>query len=132
MEPKPIPRAVLEPLASSAWRADEYSLGKFADLLATHANTDQRAGLTSAYWLRSGRDDGSLSGEEMRAIASAGLVPAGMYREGAEAVGINQHWLHSLEQFYAEVTVAWQKHQKRTSALVGTPAGRTWSDDAGA
>jgi len=37
---------------------------------------------------------------------------------------VNQHWLHSLEQFYAEATVAWQEHCRRTDELIGTAAGR--------
>ncbi len=127
MEEKPIPLAVLAPLAASPWPHDAYNLGKFAEMLAHHAEGDKRSGLTSSYILRPGEGDEGLTAEEMRAIALAGAVPDGMYREGKESVGVNQHWLHSLEQFYAEVTVAWQAHVKRTEALVGTPAGRTWS-----
>ncbi|MBU3637368.1 hypothetical protein [Polynucleobacter sp. es-MAR-4] len=36
---------------------------------------------------------------------------------------VNQHYIHSLEQFYAVVTREWNMHLSRTQALIGTPAG---------
>ena len=36
---------------------------------------------------------------------------------------LNQHYLHSLEQFYAQTQKAWDDHVSRTNALLGTPAG---------
>jgi hypothetical protein len=62
-------------------------------------------------------------------ITREGLV--GIIREGAihpdfyiGADWVNQHWLHSLQQFYAEKSVAWRQHCERTDALLGTPSGR--------
>jgi hypothetical protein len=61
-----------------------------------------------------------LSRTELRAIVRDDAIQPEMYNGAA----VNQHWLHSLEQFYAEVTVAWQEHCRRTDALLGTPSGR--------
>lgn len=124
MELKPIPVAALAPLSRCAWRHDDADLRKFAELVEHHAEGDNRDGCTSAYWLRSDREAESLSAEELQAMARDGTVPAQMCKQGNEAIGVNQHWLHSLEQFYAEVTVAWQAHVERTNALLDTPAGR--------
>ncbi len=118
---KPIPKSILAPLAKTAWSHDAYSLHKFETLLQHHAAADQMDGVTCWYRLSDslpGFD--SLTASELRAIAREGAIQPSMHRDTA----VNQHWLHSLEQFYAEVTVAWQRHQQRTDALAGAPAGR--------
>jgi hypothetical protein len=55
-------------------------------------------------------------------MAEEGAVNSALHTE--ECSGVNQHWLFSLEQFYAEATVAWKKHQERTAVRLGAPAGR--------
>ena len=118
---KPIPRSILAPLASTPWAHDEYSLHKFRTLLAHHAEADRADGGTCCYVVSDVPGDCSgLTGAEFRAMVRERAIPADMH--GANA--LNQHWTHSLEQFYGEVTVSWQQHCQRTAELAGTPAGR--------
>jgi len=119
---KPIPKSVLAALAKTPWAHDEWSLGKFATLLEHHADADRRDGLTCSYVLCEATDEAGerLKRSELRAMVLEGAIPPEMHDGDA----VNQHWLHSLEQFYAEATVAWQEHCRRTEALIGTPAGR--------
>lgn len=116
---KPIPRSILTPLTKTLWAHDDWSLGKFRRLLEHHADADRRDGLTCAYFL-SDSAGAILTRTELSAIVRDGAIQPEMYNGAA----VNQHWLHSLEQFYADVTVAWQEHVRRTDALLGTPAGR--------
>ncbi|MDA8351290.1 MAG: hypothetical protein ACYCV6_01800 [Steroidobacteraceae bacterium] len=119
---KPIPNAVLAPLTKTPWAYDEWSLSKFATLLEHHADADRREGGTCSYILSDVTDEAGekLRRSELAAMVREGAIPTEMHDGDA----VNQHWLHSLEQFYAEVTVAWQEHCRRTDALIGTPAGR--------
>ncbi len=118
---KPIPRSILAPLAATAWAHDDYSLHKFGNLLAHHAAADRADGATCCYVVSDAPGDCcSLTGAEFRAMVREGAIPPDMH--GANA--LNQHWLHSLEQFYAEATVAWQQHCQRAAELTGRPAGR--------
>ena len=118
---KPIPRSILAPLEATAWAHEEYSLHKFRTLLAHHAEADRADGATCCYVVSDVPDDCSgLTGAEFRAMVCEGAIPPEMHA----ASSVNQHWLHSLEQFYAEVTIAWQRHSQRIAELNGTPAGR--------
>lgn len=123
---KPIPKSVLAALGASVWKHEPYDLNKFQGLVELHAQGDARSGCTSVYHLSDKRADDfseSISASELQAMIRDGAIPE--WAHTPQGTGVNQHWLHSLEQFYAECTVAWQKHQKRTDALRGTPAGRT-------
>ncbi len=119
---KPIPQSILAPLTKTSWAHDQWSRGKFATLLEHHAEADRRDGLTCCYALSAATDDNGqrLTRSEFRALVREGVIPPEMHDGDA----VNQHWMHSLEQFYAEVTVAWQEHCRRTDELIGTPAGR--------
>ncbi|MGC8520130.1 MAG: hypothetical protein ACP5P4_16685 [Steroidobacteraceae bacterium] len=116
---KPIPRSVVAPLTKTRWAHDRWSLNKFRTMLEHHANADRLDGLTCAYFLSESAGE-FLSPAELRAIVRDDAIQPEMYNGAA----VNQHWLHSLEQFYAEVTFAWQEHCRRTDALLGTPSGR--------
>lgn len=120
-KPHPIPKTILAPLSKTAWSHDSYSLRKFETLLQHHAAADQMDDATCCYHLSDDTEvSNTITASELRAIAREGAIQPSMHSDTA----VNQHWLHSLEQFYAEVTVAWQRHQQRTDALAGTPAGR--------
>lgn len=117
-----IPLAVLKPLAKGPWKYGEYDLTQFAYLLESHHVNDMRDGGTCSYFLGgvSGFNDDMMTPDEFKGIVKAGAInPEFYYKDG-----VNQHWLHSMCQFYAECTKAWVEHEKRTKALLGTPAGR--------
>jgi len=117
---KPIPLAVLKPLSTSLWKYDDYSQGKFATMTEWHR--DRETNCACAYFLRDDTDGELLTLSEFKAIVKAGAVdPAFHYQ-----TGVNQHWLHSLEQFYAVVYKEWRAHEARTKALLGTPSGRIY------
>lgn len=124
---KPIPKSVLAALGASVWKHEQHDLDKFQRLVEIHAHGDARHGCTSVYHLSDKRGENdfleSISGAELQAMIRDGATPE--WAHTPKGTGVNQHWLHSLEQFFAECTVAWQKHQERTDALRGTPAGRT-------
>ncbi|MDA8348207.1 MAG: hypothetical protein M0038_05290 [Pseudomonadota bacterium] len=118
---KLIQKSILAPLAKTAWSHDAFSLHKFGTLLQHHAEADLTDGATCCYHLSDDKEvSNTITACELRAIVNEGAIQPNMHYGDA----VNQHWLHSLEQFYAEVTVAWQAHQQRTDALAGTPAGR--------
>ena len=116
-----VPKSVLSLLGKGPWPADERARNKFARLLEVHAATDKRDGNTAFY---SHDRDGStsISAKEFAALVADGAIRPEFHRDG----WANQHWEHSLEQFFAEATHAWHQHIKRTDALVGTPAGSCW------
>lgn len=120
-KPIPIPKSILAPLSKTVWSHDAYSLRKFETLLQHHAAADQMDGATCCYRLSGDTEmSNTITAGELNAMAREGAIQSFMHSD----IAANQHWLHSLEQFYAEVTVAWQRHQQRTDALAGTPAGR--------
>lgn len=117
MKVKPIPKSILNALGRGAWSCRHEDLNKFVTWLTWHAAGDMRDGQTSSY--RVGVSDDSLTTAEMDSIIREGAIQPEMHRNGC----VNQHWLHSLEQFYAECSAAWNAHVRRTDALIGTPAG---------
>lgn len=119
-----IPLAVARLLAKGPWKYDEYALNQFAAMVEHHSANDHRGGLTCAYFLSDepGFNSDMLTPKEFAAIVKAGAIDPHFHHEG----GVNQHWLHSLMQFYAECTKAWIDHQERTKAILGTPAGRIY------
>lgn len=123
---KPIPLAVLKPLAAGPYKADaEWSLIQFATALEWHRERDARSGLTCKYAVSAEGSSGNmLNSTELKAIITADAIDPEFYCSTGDRYGVNQHWLHSLMQFYAECTKAWEEHEARTQALIGTPAGR--------
>ncbi len=117
MKVKPIPKSILNALGRGPWRCRKEDLNKFVTWLTWHAEGDKRDGVTCAY--RVGVLGDSLTAVEMSSIVKEGAIQPEMHRNGC----VNQHWLHSLEQFYAECSAAWNAHVRRTDALIGTPAG---------
>lgn len=115
---KPIPHAILAPLAEAVWMHDEYSRTKFAEMLKSHARGDARSDCTSAYNLANYGD--SISASDLHRMVQEGAIRPEFFSGSA----VNQHWLHSLEQFYAVVFHEWAEHLRRTDAIIGTPAGR--------
>ena len=119
----PIAASVFAPLTSTRWRSDDYQLHKFETSLETHKREDGRDGHTCVYDLSPGmceQFNNSILNAEFKALRKDGVIPTEFYNGDC----VNQHWLHSLEQFYSAVTHEWKKHIARTEALVGTPAGR--------
>lgn len=114
--PTAIPKSILAPLSNGTWKSDAYSLDKFALCIKSHAADDQASGLTC----KQSHDGSGLTCAEFAAIVAEGAINP-VFHDGDYA---NQHWEHSLEQFYAEATKSWQAHLARTDALIGTPAGR--------
>ncbi len=114
-----IPKSILAPLARSPWQHDEYSITKFEHCLEVHAEEDRSTGITCKYNL-AGTFMATLDAKELAALVKAGAIKA----DFVDGTWVNQHWLHSLEQFYAVAYREWLAHLKRTDALIGTPAGR--------
>jgi len=116
-----IPESILKPLGNTCWRYDDHSVGKFAWAIDLHAQADKRSGLTCRYAVGQSRGDSEgLTRAEFDDIAAEGAIRPEFHRDG----GVNQHWQHSLEQFYAVAYREWRAHQARTDALLGTSAGR--------
>lgn len=120
-----IPKAALA-LLEDRWKSDEYTRGKFAQHLEGHADGDRRSGLTSHYTYSKSRPHAFETFSYAELLPLLPVIPADLYRVDDNGIGLNQHYEHSLEQFLAEATHAWDEHVKRTEALIGTPAGRIW------
>ena len=122
MNTKTIPKPVLDILAAGPWRDDDYSINKFSKLLASHAEQDAMYGCTCQVL------DGGINGfspSESDSLIKHGLVPDGFYRiNDRGGAFFNQHYIFSLEQFFAVCTKEWGAHVERTNALIGTPAGK--------
>ena len=115
MSKSPIPEAMLAPLVNTRWKTDKYRLNIFKIRLENHRPADEEEGFTSHYL---NLEYLGVTDEELDAIRE--VMPSAFL---ADDDGINQHYLHSLEQFYAETQKAWNEHVERTEALLGTPAG---------
>lgn len=103
---------------STRWKSSNYALNKFDTNLNFHREMDERSGLTCVYTHPEGSHDEGLTRSEVLAMAEH--IPP----EFIKGAAVNQHYEHSLEQFYAHVQKAWDDHVKRTTALIGTAAGR--------
>lgn len=114
-----IPLAILKPLTRGRWRRSEYDLNKFDSCIEIHKQRDFESGNTCAYAINEYTD--SLKPDEMKAIINADAIDPVFHKSG---VMVNQHWQHSIEQFYAEVTKAWDEHCQRVEALKDTPSGK--------
>ena len=98
---------------------DDYSCGKFEHCLESHREADIKFGCTAYYNMHPEiQMSDSLSHQEF--VELLPFIPP----ELADETGVNQHYMHSLEQFYAIVQKEWDAHVKRTNALIGTPMGR--------
>lgn len=113
-----IPIEVLKPLAAGVWKSDEYACNKFATLIKSHHESDHQHGLTCFYETTSKFAIG-ITSDELSEIVEAGAIDPSFHF----GTRVNQHWEHSLEQFYAVVTKEWNEHLSRTAALLGTPSG---------
>jgi hypothetical protein len=113
-----IPKSVLNSLSNGPWKHSEHETTKFKILLGKHKPMDDQLGITSAYNLNN--LEGSLTTDDLSRMVAEGVLPPDFHK----GVFVNQHWLHSMEQFFAECTVAWNNHVERTNALIGTPSGR--------
>jgi hypothetical protein len=124
-----IPMAILSPL-TEAWDSSDYALNKFEELIEDHAEEDKKTNTTCRYFISDDSCDPAqtLNKKQLSAIIKTGIIPAVFYNEHENegCIGLNQHYLHSLEQFYAHCQAEWDKHLTRTDALIGTPAGRIW------
>lgn len=122
---KPIPLAVLKPLSTTPFKTDEFSLNQFATAMGWHLEGDAKSGQTAYYVIGDDANSDMLTLAELKAIIKADAIDPVFYNAN-NSYGVNQHWLHSLMQFYAECQRAWDEHEARTKALIGTPAGRIW------
>jgi len=119
-----IPLGLVAPVLSSRWMSDEDARTKFEYWLEYHRDADRRDGGTCQVDpVRSDEWDefGLFSKEEFSQLLPH--VPAQFKTRGTR-VGVNQHYLFSLEQFYAEVQKAYDDHVERTERLAGTVQGR--------
>lgn len=117
----PIPLAVLKPLAATAWKADDYSLTKFARLIDSHRRQDEASGVTCWYSTTAPGNEG-LTQAELKPMLEAGAIAP--HHVSKDCGRINQHLAHSLDQFYAEVTRSWRSHLERMASIAGTAADR--------
>jgi len=125
---KKIPSAFLSPLSNTTWSTCDYTLGKFNQMIKHHRLCDLRSGRTSNYVFRaesSGFWDGLTYAEVAPMVKH---IDAEFVAVHGKTVQINQHYIHSLEQFYGHVQKQWGEHLKRTTALIGTPAGKIHND----
>jgi hypothetical protein len=120
MKPKPIPTQVINLLKGEVWLSDDYDLTKFKVTLEYHSDHDNRDGCTAQYWVP---DTGSRDTPPIRKLLESGVVHPDFYQLLEGRAGVNQHYLHSLEQFFGQCQRAWDEHQDRTYALINTPAG---------
>lgn len=115
-----IPKSILAPLSKYLWACSDFDCSAFETWLKHHQRADSESGCTCAYHLSAYSEvfDG-LPATDFEAMRRDGAVPP-IFHHGNS---VNQHWLHSLNQFYAVVYREWKLHLKRTGDLVGTPAG---------
>jgi hypothetical protein len=117
---KGIPNSILAPLQASGWMHDDYSVSKFQTQLDGHAEGDRLDGMTCAYNIEAAAGLGLITLDELKAMVRENAVQP----DFVDGTQVNQHWLHSLEQFYAVTYREWLAHLKRTNALIGTAQGR--------
>jgi len=123
MRHEPIPVEILAPLARSRWMTDDYNLEQFEDALEVHADSDRRDGCTCQYVFNPGIDSHPITRAEFLAMSEH--IPDAFRTDAS----LNQHYMHSLIQFYAHVQQQWDAHMERTDELLGTPAGRIRRSD---
>lgn len=121
-----IPEAFLKPIIESKWKTGEYDLNKFEHILSSHQVSDNQGG-SACYYIISSADpaEGMLKRSELAPMINSGRIPTNFYSSNEDgAICINEHYMHSMEQFYAHVQKAWDAHLERTDRLVGKPSGR--------
>ena len=128
-----IPLAILKPLVNDDWDCSDYALNKFDELIEHHSEADKRTG-TTLFYIFSNMDFDPcklLTQKELSAIIKTGIIPEVFYREfkDDEKIALNQHYMFSLEQFYAHCQKEWDEHLARTNSLIGTPAGTCWTGE---
>ncbi|MFA5127317.1 MAG: hypothetical protein WC465_04980 [Patescibacteria group bacterium] len=122
---KNIPQAFLAPVINTKWVHDEGSKNKFKQALEYHSKKDRESGYTCRYFLRDKNQNDMLTRTELLNMIKTKLVPDCFYNDnnGYDIIEINQHYMHSLEEFYAHVQNEWNNHLERTNKLIGTDAG---------
>ena len=116
---KNIPLGLVAPVLNERWNSDEDARTQFAFWLEFHRDADRRDGGTCWESLRSIPGFRRMFSEkEIDALLPH--VPEQFKQDR----GVNQHYLRSLEQFYAEVQKAYDDHADRTERLAGTVQGR--------
>ena len=121
-----IPEAFLKPIMQSKWKCGEYDLNKFESVLSSHLVSDKQGG-SACFYVISSTDpaEGMLKRSELAPMINSGRIPQNFYRTTKDgAICINEHYLHSLEQFYAHVQQAWDSHLDRTNKLINQPSGQ--------
>jgi hypothetical protein len=121
-----IPRSVLKILATYDWKHDDYSCNQFNLALKHHIELDRKEGHTSRYLTQiCSYDLENLTKPEINLLAKENAIHPDFYDENS----VNQHYQHSLYQFFAEATKAYANHVKRTDKLIGTASGRIYRTD---
>lgn len=121
-----IPDSILAILSNDAWKYDDYSLSCFENALELHKEKDERDGGTSKYAPLNEKHQieyGALTIDEIKGMIADGVINSDFYDS---EYCVNQHYLHSLHQFFAVCTKEWENHLNRTDKLIGTTSGRIW------
>ena len=124
MEHLKVPMSILKILANGPWMHDESSLNIFDWALSIHKDGDARDKVTCKYAPKSeafNGYNGALTEKEMKSIIDEGVIDDCFYDD---KLCINQHYSHSLQQFFAVCTKEWENHVNRTNKLIGTASGR--------
>lgn len=111
-----IDSAFLQPVVNDDFDLSPERKTFFNDMLAVHQKRDMESGRTAAYVM--GENNPVLTAEEWENIKN--LIDPVFVRDDM----VNQHYLHSLEQFYSIVQMEWVNHIERTNALIGTAHGK--------
>ena len=113
-----IPLSVLKPIAAGPWRSDEFSLNIFDATFAMKYDPKNPNQSPSSYCLKDD-DSNGLTKKELKDIIKSGAIDPSLFKNTT----VNEHWMHSYEQFAATVEVAWQVHLDQISKLLATPLG---------
>lgn len=111
-----IDSAFLRPVINDDFDLSPERKTLFDNMLKHHRHRDIDNGRTSFYIMN--KNNPVLTNEEWQEIKK--LIDPVFVQDDF----LNQHYLHSLEQFYSIVQMEWVNHIERTNALIGTPQGK--------
>ncbi|MDD4893550.1 MAG: hypothetical protein PHH73_06070 [Candidatus Rickettsiella isopodorum] len=125
---KNIPTEFLQPLIDYRFQSDDWSSNKFKTLIEDHKDKDNKSGYTCRYILRNEINSAMITKNEFEKMIKTGLISEDFYnnKTGYDHIEVNQHYIHSLDQFYAVCQKEWDKHLERTENILNTPAGRIY------
>jgi hypothetical protein len=113
---KAIPKPVLDALGKGPWTIDR--LDDFERLRLSNLDDDRRDGFTAIYgFSKGGYESLGISFEEIKELELIGGIPSCMYSTSEGGFSVNQHFIHSLEQFMRNAQAQWQAHLERIEKL---------------